>query len=143
MRLEDQVVSLENAKKLKELGVKQESFCAWFQHTHNDCQDWEIRINTQQSMVLILGENEYAAFTVAELGKILPCAIGDITKDNHYDLYCFKDFPNDWFVQYRRCGKENTLWKNLDIHCDQNLAEGMAKMLIHLIENSNRNAAND
>ena len=68
MRLENQVCSLELAKRLKELGVKQESLHYWAK---------------------TLGENEpeldaspfatefgcYSAFTVAELGEMLPKGI--------------------------------------------------------------------
>jgi hypothetical protein len=44
MRIEDQVVSLELAKKLKELGVKQESYFYWVNYNSNkSLQFWHIR----------------------------------------------------------------------------------------------------
>jgi hypothetical protein len=67
--LEKQVVSLDLAKRLKELGVKQESVWYWFRDR------------------LILGRGEggnmqtfTSAFTVAELGEMLP--INDIRIGN-------------------------------------------------------------
>ena len=36
MKLEDQVVSLDLAKRLKELGVRQESFWAWYEAFDRD-----------------------------------------------------------------------------------------------------------
>ena len=65
MKLEDQVVGLELAKKLKELGVKQESYCYW---REGNKEDPTYRIVT---MVCAKG-GTYSAFTVAELGEMLP-----------------------------------------------------------------------
>lgn len=63
MKLSDQVCSLDLAKRLKELGVKQDSLFYWFECPvknewiiGNPNRDWE----------------NYSAFTVAELGKLLP-----------------------------------------------------------------------
>lgn len=70
MKLEQQVISLQLAKRLKELGVKQES-CFWY---------WEdaygivksSRLENHQPRNPQGGWNSYAAFTVAELGEMLP-----------------------------------------------------------------------
>lgn len=64
--LEQQVVSLDLAKRLKELGVKQESYFAWVTVNGNvkpmyDDGYWNSKIA--------------AAFTVAELGEMLPDTI--------------------------------------------------------------------
>lgn len=69
MKLEQQVVSLEIAKKLKELGVKQESLFWWSGHT---CPStlWYEDYGDEQN---IWKDNRYfSAFTVAELGEIFP-----------------------------------------------------------------------
>lgn len=60
MKLEDQVVSLELAKKLRELGVKQESAFYW--DSDSEMQQWSVRRY----------RGFYSAFTVAELGEMLP-----------------------------------------------------------------------
>lgn len=73
MKLEDQVVSLELAKKLKELGVKQESLFWWHEcQRPEDGHVWSYienyyRIDTDRAF-----EEVVAAFTVAELGEMLP-----------------------------------------------------------------------
>lgn len=120
MELEQQVCSLELAKKLKELGVKQESFAYWFSQTY------------AVEPVLIYGEGAErvfanwngkkpptsngglnSAFTVAELGEMLPpygvtrkCPMGD------------------W-----HCGDSE-----LGIKADTE-ADARAKLLIYLLEN--------
>lgn len=61
MKLEDQVCSLDLAKRLKELGVKQESLHFWqWVEAH---QDYEIDNGSY--------DNKISAFTVAEMGEML------------------------------------------------------------------------
>lgn len=63
MKLEDQVVSLELAKRLKELEVMQESLFFW-------CDNW---VHSQDSVYHSPTSSEtFSAFTVAELGEMLP-----------------------------------------------------------------------
>ena len=65
MNLERQVCSLDLAKRLKELGVKQESYFAWC-----DCDlDGEFRIVNFETAD---GERRISAFSAAELGEMLP-----------------------------------------------------------------------
>src|SRR6185369_17718313 len=74
VKLESQVCSLELAKRLKELGVKQESlfiWSAWVSHSpeeNTDCHDlhWEV-VSKEFG-----NPGWYSAFNVAELGEILP-----------------------------------------------------------------------
>lgn len=67
MKLEDQVVSLDLAKKLKELGVRQESVYAFHDVEKEDATLVQIGNNSQK------WSNQFvAAFTVAELGGMLP-----------------------------------------------------------------------
>jgi len=134
MKLEDQVCSLELAKRLKELGVKQESYFYWISDEDENfvvptgTYDWGDWPGYEKF------EPKYSAFTVAELGEMLPVCVGDITGD-HFDLVCHLDYPHDWFVKYTHCGdKKPYLWEGLDIHCENNLANGMAEILIRLIE---------
>ena len=66
MKLENQVVSLELAKKMKSLGFEQESTWYW-------CQD---QIDGWERPFLLQGhgmhKEYYSAYTVAELGEMLP-----------------------------------------------------------------------
>jgi hypothetical protein len=78
MELQKQVCSLELAKRLKELGVKQESYFCWFQNARSG--NWMIgdaydAIKNGEYKDTKDGKEEiisYSAFTVAELGKMLP-----------------------------------------------------------------------
>jgi hypothetical protein len=73
MRLEEQVVSLELAKRLKELGVRQESVLYWCDQDPWTLRMWnEHPVNTPMKPRVCV-----AAFTVAELGEMLPAEIGD------------------------------------------------------------------
>lgn len=66
MKLSEQVITLEQAQKLEELGIKQESA---FYHVHNGA-GWQI-MPDGYFMVDPEGGESYAAFTVAELGIML------------------------------------------------------------------------
>lgn len=73
MELQKQVVSLELAKRLKELGVKQQSYFSHVSFSNemgDECQ--EIYTNDDMEREYAADWHEqYAAFTVAELGEIL------------------------------------------------------------------------
>jgi hypothetical protein len=74
MKLENQVCSLELSKKLKELGVKQESLfyhCNWKSIASMGI-GWEIRdkVTVKHNYPIFL-EEDYSAFTVAELISML------------------------------------------------------------------------
>jgi len=67
MKLEDQVCCLKLAKRLKELGVKQESVFVW----ERDPADSRFRlINFAPDQGI--PEFRFSAFTVAKLGEMLP-----------------------------------------------------------------------
>lgn len=66
MKLQDQVCTLEQAKRLKELGVEQVG--AIFYHSHIWNVSWQIR----QARFADESFPYFAAFTVAELGLMLP-----------------------------------------------------------------------
>lgn len=117
MKIEDQVCSLELAKRLKELGIKQESYFYW-----ENIPNCGYVISYDPSF----WEDMYSAFSVAELGEMLPSKIQDynltIVKCGYlYDLM-YSTRYDDIQLSYR------------DIE-DINLANAMAKMLIHLLEN--------
>jgi len=71
MKIENQVCTLEQAKRLKELGVEQVANLYWKEDTDKDrlYDPW-------------IGGEKYAAFTVAELGVMIGSPIGE--KVNSY-----------------------------------------------------------
>lgn len=127
MNLENQVTSIELSKKLKSLGVKQESTFYWYygydswllhyidyNHTETDREIF-IKCNDGSNGV-------YSAFTVAELGELLPTMTGTV-----------KDYKseNDWVAVYEICG----ILQGCKFR-DKNEADVRAKILIHLIGNN-------
>lgn len=127
MKLEDQVVSLELAKKLKELGVEQNGLFVW-----RGVPGWpfgpvEYKIAYSPS---IIDDTEFpphwkklgnkvvdvcAAYTVAELGEMLPIA-SETSKRG-----------TQWHCLTHLCG-------NMGIA--ETEADARAKMLIYLLENN-------
>jgi len=129
MKLEQQVCSLELAKKLKELGVKQDSLFHW---------------KTNFGMVvfnysdLLLSEGNYcSAFTVAELGEMLLKEVyipykGNSGKKRKYPqhLHCFFGGGDYFLINYTGGNSQEHLTQKGD-----NEANARAKMLIYLLEN--------
>lgn len=118
MKIEQQVCSLELSKKLKELGVKQESLFHWYFH-QNKNKKFELGILYGKKELM---ESQWSAFTVAELGEMLPggiCQTDKINKERDPDLksYCIYLAGDSFHAK------------------DDNEANARAKMLIHLIEN--------
>jgi hypothetical protein len=123
MKLKQQVCSLELAKRLKELGVKQEGFFVWSGHTatllRNDA--WAERDVYPSKEGLY-----YAAFTVAELGEMLPHSL--TLGSGTYFLTCEKN-PDLWWLQYPGT-------KKVERQKAPGEADARALMLIHLLENN-------
>lgn len=132
MILEEQVVSLELAKKLKELGVKQESAFYW-------------EVNLQNKWTLFLVDDfsprmhpNAAAFTVAELGEMLPHYVCPKYNDTPQYLRIEK-MPSDrtWRIQYMRRRDEGEHIEHrtpVNPVCEITEADARAKMLCYLIE---------
>ncbi len=110
MKLEDQVTNLELSKKLKELGVKQESLFVWY-----GLPFWIPVLDTFKNKD---GLELYSAFTVAELGEMLPHHVTSTKSINNY-------WYSDW--QFNN-GTEHVEESDKE-------ADVRAKMLIYLIEN--------
>ena len=118
MELNKQVTSLEISKRLKELGVKQESLWFWI----NLGKDFD------KNDLIYMGElangdtndETLSAFTVAELGEMLP---RELQLNGICDWFCHKEPDGKWRIQYR--------------YYVQSLQEADArgKMLIYLLEN--------
>jgi hypothetical protein len=126
MKMEQQVCSLELAKRLKELGITTHSEFWWIKEKHHDttCLTWYadneyidvIDYFRYESMDVY---DIFPAFTVAELGEMLP-------------RYCELTFRN------RADDRKQIRW-----NCDNQFneteeateADARAKLLIYLIEN--------
>ena len=118
MKLKQQVTSLELSKKLKELGVKQDAFWSWYEA--NDYDDIP-RLNRSDEHCPVCTlpkqtfEDKYSAFTVAELGELLP------------EKVCWRGYSNyggKWGLEFGDFRAEAP-----------SEADARAKMLIYLIEN--------
>ena len=75
--LENQVCSLPLAQRLKELRVKQESYFVWAKLAERP-EKWRIQVKDRQY------EDEFSAFTVAELGGMLPQRIEQSVLDARF-----------------------------------------------------------
>lgn len=119
MKLENQVCSLELAQKLKSLGVKQESL---FQHNLLEKED-VYRITYGNPRTNTFGRkfiDTVSAFTVAELGEMLPESFWTVKRENKW-----WSFEGETIEE----GEENSL------SCADTEADARAKMLCYLLEN--------
>jgi len=121
MKLEQQVVSLELAKELKELGYPQESLFYWYLTNPSSTKEWILTRGRFPS-------SEYfcSAFIVSELGEMLPAHDGEAYYITQKGL-----FGNSWFCT--RC----RLTDMKDLHQEEakTEADARAKMLIYLLKN--------
>lgn len=130
MKLENQVCSLELAEKLKELGVKQESLFYW-EHKgwdekepiHKLLPEWEINLKDFQPF-------RFSAFTVAELGEMLPEWVTIEGKKYHGQT---NRSGKDFYCSYGEYGKGAYLMNHLEVANTE--ANARTKMLIYLLEN--------
>lgn len=153
MKLEQQVTSLEISKRLKELGVRQESLFYWrlgystsesFKNgvstgKQGHFRDYELTyypkpryttadIKWNERDLARLDETELSAFTVAELGEMLSSKGGVYFsgKDN-------LESPNKWFCT-KMSMPEFEYWQEQFVQADTE-ADARGKMLIYLLEN--------
>jgi len=116
MKLEKQICSLEHAKKLKELGVKQESEWIWAIMNIGAGQSAYI-YNTVGDKGYHRDEH-YSAYTVAELGDILKDYSGNVEYDGKFKKWRIIYFESSYTTEI--IGSE---------------ADARAKLLIYLLEN--------
>jgi hypothetical protein len=137
MILKDQFINLEFAKKLKELNVKQDSLMIHVELAHliqknPETEEYviiETKIQTGFAANCYYDDkyivNKYAAFSVPELLEILPETL--------------EDSSESIIIQKIMIGKQITYLTEYRYGIaeiqDVNLANCLAKMLIHLIEN--------
>ena len=120
MNLEDQVCSLELAKKLKELSVKQKSYFSW---VNDKDYSWQVWNPTFASEYETDSTTEWlAAFTVSELGEMLPPYFCTVDAERKYKWSCEK-----W--------SRGIIDAEVPTQYANTEADARAKTLIYLIEN--------
>lgn len=129
MNLENQVVSLELSKKMKTLGFEQDSEWYWDKDGNLASMDYYSRFQDKKL---------YSAFTVGELGEMLPDEI-EMTVNGEeliYVLRCMKTLSGQWLIQYADYTDHNQ--DSDELHCSQekNEANARAKMWLYLKENN-------
>lgn len=143
MELEKQVCSLELAEKLEELGVPQESYFYWNKHWKNPDKKesgfWELEHGTNPSLLnkhadAAFGERvAFAAFTVAELGEMLPGGIVSF-KCNQYHF--LNKEGKKWWCDFTPGGRPSDMTDLYEGNCFADTeADARAKMLIYLLKN--------
>ncbi len=133
MKLEDQVISLDLAKRMKELGFVQESLWYWVQWIFDEgnyCTIEPYSRGLAKEQVL----NRYSAYTVSELGEMLPMRLRLEAAD--YWLRTTKG-KRVWDIRY--CSYSKSRYHNYGLP-DRGMFQGdtesdcRAKMLIYLKE---------
>jgi hypothetical protein len=128
LKLEDQVCSLELAKRLKGLGVNQDSWFYWcitapiLTSSGTDyAPQWrELHLLDKYTRKKFDYIDSYSAFTVAELGEMLPAANPSSRAKDETGWYMNVINPLEKWHEMFPCNTE---------------ADARAKMLIYLIEN--------
>ena len=137
MKLENQLTSLEPSKRLKELGVKQNSAFYWI----NDRKNATEEISTLRNIKIpAFAHNHlfhYSAFSVAELGEMLPENIFKKNKLSNKQSCLFLQINKQLYSTGMNyvCTYCNS--DNLPIYhaSSEKLADAMAEMIIYLLEN--------
>lgn len=128
MNIEDQVISLDLAKQLKELNVKQESLFYW-SICHHCVEEYPAgTVEWELSHGKCHGEN-ISAFTSSELGKMLPWAI--LKGGRQYFLTQAKS-GNDFIIIYQTLKHDDLFYPENKVGVNE--ANIRAEMLIYLIE---------
>ena len=138
MKLEQQVASLELSKRLKELGVRQESYFCW--QPVGKVVEGGIIEDTGTCRIVRYADQRgayaysvtFAAFTVAELGEMLP---NPILGDYGADFYSpwSKKHPAGWSCAYWTVGPNHSATIHKQFVADTE-ANARAKMLVYLLE---------
>ena len=141
MKLEHQVVSLELAKKLEALGIPQKSYFMWIP----TMQQGKVYENAEKGKYSVahgkkhhnlpkdaFGDYDvpiYSAYTVAELGELLP------TEQNDRLGFFSGRAINGWFCEVKNYGVMPFERLHVELQHDTE-ANARAAMLIYLIENN-------
>lgn len=131
MKLEDQCVSIDLSKRLKELGVKQDSLYSWFETKRYGIIIEQSGSEFDLEYYLSVGRLG-SAFTVAELGEMLPYNI--MVNGQSYFFEAGKASKANPYISEHEV---NYSYGDECIHLEREdtEADARAKMLIYLIEN--------
>jgi len=131
MKLENQICSLELAKKLKELGVKQDSLFEYREFFNGKDNFWSKPIIVGKIPNKLgyadVGTDKVSAFTVAELGEMLPISVYTTKNPLGYPYQAHYEEMED-----NMSGKFNIKYNTRG----ETEADARAKMLIYLLENN-------
>jgi hypothetical protein len=136
MELEKQVCSLELAQKLKTLGVRQDSLYYWSASGLASTRvDWTMKLCAFGNT--FTDETRFSAFTVAELGEMLPKYIeqvreGGTSRTGFWLDISFDETSGKWRYSYANHRANECIEMLFDV----SEADARAKMLIYLMENS-------
>jgi hypothetical protein len=136
MKLEKQVCSLELAKELKKLGVKQESSFYWEEDMDFLVKGSGLGIKKNGKYIVVNGDfnlyggKRYSAFTTTELGDILPEKLYNWNDYNNILELKQKKHDGIWEVIYNNAELDNGIYIS-----EKTESDARAKMLIHLIKN--------
>lgn len=132
MTLEQQCCSLDLAKRLKELGVKQESLCSWKPDRQQLPTMTEAAKMSTRWMLFSSppSEQDFSAFTSAELLNELP---PNITVEK---TTCVEDERRYVSLSFDRSNSPGDDGWELDRFYAATPADALAKMLVHLLESN-------
>lgn len=124
MNIENQLTSLKLSQKLEKLGIKQESLFYWAKF------QGKMTIRTISELCENRGGiKRYSAFSVAELGELLPYSVNCRDKETLSFIEISK-IGNEWEIVYR----VGCAVSDIKIRAKTE-ANARAKMLVYLIEN--------
>jgi hypothetical protein len=138
VKIDEQVCSVELAKRLRDLGAKQDSYFSWYQDVGGY---WTLGDPAEvMNNAVDIGRttapqfNSASAFTVAELGEMLPAGVFEISRINQKE-----DRAHPFHVKY---DDNDELGPTIyTIECgrfrarEKTEADARAKMLTYLLEN--------
>ncbi len=125
MKIEKQVCTIDQAKKLADLGVKQDAFFKWV-----------VTGNSTDLLISSSVENmeSYSAFSVAELGVLLPSVI-HLEDDDYYLHGSIGNREDEFYYIWFLSSFENVEWETFPAIEKDTEAEARAESLIWLLEN--------
>ena len=120
MKLEEQVCSLELAKKLEKLGVRENTLFYWVEDSRDKRKPFKAMSKTRASRIMSREATITPAFTVAELGEKLP-------KKTYSQRLKVPSGQHAWGCNNNEYDEYRTAYTE---------ADARAKMLIYLLENN-------
>lgn len=150
--LTKQVCTFEQAKRLKELGVEQDSLWYWntiylgepkisLYNAHSKDDDFfKSGMDSYKDIdISCHREPYYSAYTVAELGEMLPDETingGMVDRHNENEYYCYTRTGDKFYTCRRNIDGDAALWNDdLEYDTPPTEAQCRADILIYLLEN--------